>query len=242
MRRPLLSVGRRLRLRHAGRAAARLPAPRGVLDAGCGDGRMAAVLARRYPAAEVLGIDSDEAALTGGERLAQGLPNLELRRGEVGGAPLGREFDLVLCTDVLEHLPEPGVAVRWLAEHLTPNGFLVLHVPATPQRHWLRTVAAAMQAELAGGRGPHLREGFSPDEVRELAAGAELTEVSLGFSFHHPLAWRAADLETWTYLRGARWLKALLLPLLLGACTLERRPSRSRAGNGLLLVAGRAAP
>lgn len=43
--------------------------------------------------------------------------------------PLGdRRFDVILCIDVLEHLPDPEQAIRYLSEHLRPGGYLIATV------------------------------------------------------------------------------------------------------------------
>ena len=67
-----------------------------VLDAGCGDGTLSNRLAER--GIEVVGVDISSVALS----------HIEAKRvvGSVGQLPFrDSAFDLVLCTEVLEHLP-----------------------------------------------------------------------------------------------------------------------------------------
>lgn len=40
-----------------------------------------------------------------------------------------QSFDVVLCTEVLEHVPEPGAAVREFARILCPGGSLLISAP-----------------------------------------------------------------------------------------------------------------
>ena len=54
--------------------------------------------------------------------------SIELPIEEVGA--LGRSFDLVVCTGVLHHLPDPDVGLRALRDVLNPNGALRLMVYA----------------------------------------------------------------------------------------------------------------
>lgn len=240
MNAPILSVGRRVRFRHVLDAFRRHAGrPRSVLDAGCGDGRLAAALARLHGDARVVGVDADPRVLELRRDEESSLPNLELRVGEVGGAALPERFDAAVCTDVLEHVPDDERAFTWLADHLTPGGVLVLHVPASGQRHVLRSVADAMAAEVAGGRGPHVREGYTRERLRSLLTGAGFDVLELGATFHAAPTRAAADVDTWTFLRGARPVKAVLLPALLAAASVERRPAPDGAGNGLLAVARR---
>ena len=39
-------------------------------------------------------------------------------------------YDIVICSDVLEHIEVEAVALEWIDEHLAPNGTLLLTVPA----------------------------------------------------------------------------------------------------------------
>lgn len=51
-----------------------------------------------------------------------------------GDAPLGdRTFDVIVCVDVLEHLPDPEAAVRYLIDHLRPGGILIATVWFVPE-------------------------------------------------------------------------------------------------------------
>lgn len=82
--------------------------PASVLDAGCGEG----FVTERLPGERVAGIDACPGAL---EAAARRAPHAELRAGDVHRLPYAdREFDLVVCTEVLEHLEDPRAALREL--------------------------------------------------------------------------------------------------------------------------------
>ncbi len=49
--------------------------------------------------------------------------------------PESRLFDLVLCTEVLEHVPDPAAAFRKLAQLTALNGYIVLTVPLSSLIH-----------------------------------------------------------------------------------------------------------
>jgi SAM-dependent methyltransferase len=106
---------------------AHLPCRR-LLDAGCGDGRYFHVVAAAPPPERLAGCDISERILaTARETAAQLGLSPELVRANVESLPFeDASFDLVLCTQVLEHLLSPAEGVRELARVLGPGGTLVL--------------------------------------------------------------------------------------------------------------------
>jgi SAM-dependent methyltransferase len=238
MQRPVLNIGRRVRLRHVRAAVESVLAPGAhLLDAGCSDGRLAVELARSHPDCEFVGIDVDDAALAAARRMAARLTNLTIDRRTIGDGAADAAFDVVVCADVLEHVGDDAGALRWLASGLRPSGHLIVHVPADPQRHAIHSVGAALDAEVESGAGPHMRMGYTPEGLRELVDEAGLGSTDVAWTFHRGASRLAADLDTWTFLRGGRLVKLVLLPGLLALAALERSPSRTVRGNGVLLLA-----
>jgi trans-aconitate methyltransferase len=92
----------------------------------------------------VIGIDRDAELVLGRADRAR---NLELREVTIGDARLPETFEVAACADV----EDDETAVIWLVEHLRSGGWLVLHVPATLQRHAIRSVTPATRRELASG-------------------------------------------------------------------------------------------
>jgi len=97
-----------------------------ILIAGCG-ANQAAHYAFTNPNSQVLGIDVSDSSLGHEARLKQKhrLDNLELLQmslGEIGS--LGRSFDLIVCTGVLHHLPDPDAGLRSLRDVLKPHGVM----------------------------------------------------------------------------------------------------------------------
>jgi SAM-dependent methyltransferase len=103
-----------------------------ILVAGCGTSQ-AARYALREPEARVTAIDISETSLRHTRDLQRKhkLENLELHRLPIENVgELGRSFDLVVCTGVLHHLPDPDAGLRSLRDVLNPNGALRLMVYA----------------------------------------------------------------------------------------------------------------
>jgi len=235
---PVLSVGRRVRLRHVIRALEPLLTSHArILDAGSFDGRLAADVATTHRDCEVVAADEDEAAVAAARARGVRLPNLRVERAVIGEDTTLADFDVVVCSDVLEHVADDEAAFEWLALRLRPEGHLLVHVPAEPQQHAIKEVSEAMAAEVASGKGPHLRLGYSLERLRDLTAACGLIVIDHAWTFYRPLTRLAVDLDTWTYLRNARATKLALLPFLLSAGALERAPSQVHRGNGVLLLA-----
>ena len=88
---------------------------RSVLDAGCGDGRLARELARRG-AAEVVGIDISEMALRFAHRRASGLGTpISFQLGDIEAIPMPDErFSVVFCCETIEHVLSAATAMSEL--------------------------------------------------------------------------------------------------------------------------------
>ena len=106
---------------------------REILVSGCGTSQ-AAAYAMREPDAHVTGIDVSETSLSHTRELQRKyeLRNLKLHRltiEDVG--KLGQEFDQIVCTGVLHHLPDPDAGLRALRGVLKPDGALHVMVYGT---------------------------------------------------------------------------------------------------------------
>jgi SAM-dependent methyltransferase len=123
-------VERRLLSRFRRRLLAQVEplAPARVLDAGCGEGHVTAWLADALPGAVITGLEGRAEALAAFRARNPGLHTVQ---GDLGALPFpDGAFELVLCTEVLEHLPEPRQAIRELARVCA--GQLFLTVPHEP--------------------------------------------------------------------------------------------------------------
>jgi SAM-dependent methyltransferase len=99
-----------------------------ILDAGCGNGRVTALLRHYAPdEAEIVGIDLTAAAVAR-ENLA-GLPKVTIREKDLleDLSDLGT-FDLIYCQEVLHHTSDPQRAFRNLATRLNPAGEIAIYV------------------------------------------------------------------------------------------------------------------
>jgi SAM-dependent methyltransferase len=103
-----------------------------ILVAGCGTSQ-AARYALREPGARVTAIDVSKTSLRHTRDLQRkyNLDNLELHRLPIEDVrSLARSFDLVVCTGVLHHMPDPDHGLRALRDVLRPRGAMRLMVYA----------------------------------------------------------------------------------------------------------------
>ncbi len=146
-----------------------------VLVAGCGTSQ-AAKHALRRPSAHVTAIDLSEAGIRHTLALKQkyNLSNLDVHRLPIERVgELGEVFDLIVCTGVLHHLPDPQVGLRALQEVLDRNGALNLMVYASYGRFGVYMLQEYCR---------RLGIGHSDREIRDLA------QTLTALPHHHPLA------------------------------------------------------
>ena len=98
-----------------------------ILDAGCGSGFKALVLAEANPGAKVVGVDLSQASVNlARERLKHhGFENVEFHCLTIEELPsLGLEFDYINCDEVLYLLPDPVIGLKAMKSVLKQDGII----------------------------------------------------------------------------------------------------------------------
>jgi ubiquinone/menaquinone biosynthesis C-methylase UbiE len=165
-----------------------------VLDVGCGSGRHTAA-ACGLPGARVVGVDvAAEDLKAARERLrlhdrlnAHGGGRWHLCAADALLLPFGDgRFDLVICAEVLEHVPSDVRVLAEIARVLRPGGELALSVP----RHGPERLCWALSADYAAVEGGHVRIYRKRDLIALLRrAGLAPRACHWAHSLHTPYWW-----------------------------------------------------
>jgi len=168
-RNPAQEYRRRLTLRLLEREGA----PQRLLDIGAGNGELIAAAARRWPEADLRGLELSAAAVA---RASNKVPNARFRVCDLFASAPTPEEDRwathAACSEVLEHVDDPVALLRSARRWLAPGSRLVLTVPGGPMSAFDRHIGH--------------RRHFSAHELGAVIAAAGLEVVQLaaaGFPF-----------------------------------------------------------
>ncbi|MFC1903318.1 class I SAM-dependent methyltransferase [Chloroflexota bacterium] len=97
-----------------------------ILDLGCGIGGMAFPLS--YLGHTVVGVDVDSQSIEDCNS-KNTFPNATYLVGDIANLDLLEPFDVVICSEVLEHSLEPNLILQTIKRHLTPDGIAIVTIP-----------------------------------------------------------------------------------------------------------------
>jgi len=115
---------------------------RRVVDLGCGPGVSTAMLAERFPEAEVVGVDHSESMLDEARRR---LPQARFECADIADWTPAAPFDLIFANDSLQWLPDHDRLFGRLINFLSPGGTLAVQMPDNrqePSHALMRLIAA----------------------------------------------------------------------------------------------------
>lgn len=99
-----------------------------AIEVGPGSGVYLPTLAAEF--SKVTVVDIENAFLENARRLALEHPNIEVLEADITRSPLPEaEFDLVLCSEVIEHISDSPAVLFELRRILRPGGRLILSTP-----------------------------------------------------------------------------------------------------------------
>ncbi len=149
-----------------------------LLDAGCGEGITLKSLEKALAAWTMYGLDVDPESITVARKV---VPQARLQLGSVYQLPFpDQSFDLVLCTEVLEHLEQPRRALRELCR--VAKGDVILSVPREPLWRVLNMARGAYLKSWGNTEG-HINHWSKRGFQKMVGARLNLVEAS------GPLPW-----------------------------------------------------
>ncbi|MGU3475210.1 trans-aconitate 2-methyltransferase [Methylobacterium sp. 275MFSha3.1] len=196
------------RTRPAAELLARVPldAPRLAVDLGCGPGNSTALIAARFPDAEVIGLDTSPAML---ESARARLPGLSFALADAATWVPERAPDLIYANAVLQWLPDHATLLPRLFGLLAPGGVLAVQMPDNLAEHTHRLMravaadgpwaAAIGDPAVAGRLGRMLEPAAYYDLLAPRAAAVDVWRTA----YHHRMA-DAAAIVDWVSATGLR--------------------------------------
>ncbi len=172
------------------RVIERLSHVRTICDLGCGNGYMAGRLAAL--GYQVTGVDASQSGLAIARlnypkvRFVEAL--IDARISETTGL---REFDLVLSSDVIEHLYRPADLLEAAASVIKPSGHFVV---GTPYHGYLKNIALSLSGRMdshfcALDDGGHIKF-FSVKTLSSLMQEYGFADLHFNFYGRAPWLWK----------------------------------------------------
>jgi trans-aconitate 2-methyltransferase len=142
------------RTRAAVELLARVPTPNAseVIDLGCGPGNSTALLAARWPAAHITGVDNSREML---ERARKDLPAIEWLEADVASYRAAKPPHVLFANALLQWVPDHGHVFPSLFAQLAPGGVLAVQMPYNqdePSHRLMRDVPEPFASHVQGAR------------------------------------------------------------------------------------------
>ena len=169
-----------------------LPPRSKVLDVGCGEGRHIFGILNEFENVYCYGLDQDIPSL---DKCKEGLEFFKeldsngtiFQEGSVYQLPFEENFfDLIICSEVLEHLDDYHAAIKEIHRVLKPGGKFLPSVPS----YWPEKICWLLSTEYQNMPGGHVRI-FRHSQLKKLALdnGLEYKSFHWAHGLHSPYWW-----------------------------------------------------
>jgi len=198
--------GARHRRRLIGKIVGKLDCRR-ILDVGCGPGELVYFFRQTLEGKELTGCDFSPDVIASNRHR---IPDADFHVLDVSADTLDDEFDLVVCSEVIEHIEDQPAAFRNLAAMVAPGGHLLVTCPT----------GTVYPTEVHFG---HVRHP-SLDELLEMGAANGLrpklalnwgwpTYRALKFATNINSSWAIERFAEGDYSLSSKWISHLLYGL-----------------------------
>jgi 2-polyprenyl-3-methyl-5-hydroxy-6-metoxy-1,4-benzoquinol methylase len=161
-----------------------------ILDIGCGNGSLSNLIAQQ--GYEVVGVEESES----GVRIAQqSYPDCKFIAASIYDFPyqqLENSFDIIISTEVIEHLPYPRELAKVAKRCLKNDGAVIL---TTPYHGYFKNLVLAITGKLDKHftvlwDGGHIKF-FSVKTLSTLLLEQGFTDLQFKFAGRYPLLWKS---------------------------------------------------
>ncbi|GAB7127857.1 trans-aconitate 2-methyltransferase [Silvimonas sp. JCM 19000] len=184
---------------------------RRAVDLGCGPANSTEVLAERFPAAHIVGIDSSDDMLRAAR---QRLPNAHFELADIADWHAAAAVDVILANASLQWLPDHATLYPRLLQQLQPGGVLAIQTPDNldePAHVLMREVAAAgpwADRIAAAQQRPRHDARFYHELLRPYCRNVDIWRTT----YYHALPGGPAAIVDWFKSTGLRPFLAPLTP------------------------------
>lgn len=178
-----------------------------ILDIGCGGGLVAEPLARLGAAVTAIDPAVDTIAAAQAHAQGQGL-TIDYRASRAEAlAAAGETFDVVVCLEVVEHVPDVRAFLRVVASLVRPGGLLILSTINRTLKSYALAIIGAEYVLRWLPAGTHQWDRFvTPDELAEHARSIGFEPLAPRGMVFNPLqdTWSLSSDTGVNYLMAAR--------------------------------------
>jgi 2-polyprenyl-3-methyl-5-hydroxy-6-metoxy-1,4-benzoquinol methylase len=180
-----------------------------ILDAGSGFGQYTWYMHRLAPKASILAVDVKEEQVADCNNFfgKMGAINVSFRVDNLVTFRKEKEFDLILCVDVMEHIEEDIAVFKNYFASLKPGGVLLISTPSDQGGSDAHDESDTSFIE------EHVRNGYNAKEIEEKIRSAGFSKAEVRYSYGTPgkISWRLS-MKYPILLLGSSKIFLLILP------------------------------
>lgn len=133
-----------------------------ILDLACGQGHITQAMHQTLISAEFTGLDYSVSAI---EYAHDHLPGIDFSVGDAYDAPYSKEyFDVVVCNNLWEHVPDPLHLLSRIKGFLKPGGYIIV---STPSRYRLGNLLRILRGKPVALMSAHHVTEYTVGQVIE---------------------------------------------------------------------------